>query len=349
MTGLGSAAVVPTLGALVALTAAVTRLPRPGASPLQVFFVLFAVSVGAFALATGLDQDGRAVPLAVAIVGSSACGWSWLFARALFRPAGSIGTWPLVLVVLMITTAVVALTMAPSARMFDAGPAWLRMVVNLNGLVSSTVLMLALLEPFHDWRADSAGVERRFRALFASGYLALLAAGVLWVQNAASSSAAAEWSSTLKLLCALSALLGADFALRFRQRHPLVTRRPRPAPGRPRQEDRELARRVRHAFEHDHVYTDPDLRVADLARRLDQPEYRVSRCIRGALDFENFNQLVNHYRIAAAKRMLASEAFEHRSILAVALGAGFASIGPFNRAFKREVGMTPSEFRNRRS
>jgi AraC-like DNA-binding protein len=32
-------------------------------------------------------------------------------------------------------------------------------------------------------------------------------------------------------------------------------------------------------------------------------------------------------------------------ILTIALDAGFNSLGPFNRAFKAETGMTPSEFR----
>jgi AraC-like DNA-binding protein len=35
-------------------------------------------------------------------------------------------------------------------------------------------------------------------------------------------------------------------------------------------------------------------------------------------------------------------------ILTIALDAGFQSIGPFNRAFKAETGMTPSEFRRTR-
>jgi AraC-like DNA-binding protein len=32
-------------------------------------------------------------------------------------------------------------------------------------------------------------------------------------------------------------------------------------------------------------------------------------------------------------------------ILTIALDAGFQSLGPFNRAFKSQAGMTPSEFR----
>jgi AraC-like DNA-binding protein len=32
-------------------------------------------------------------------------------------------------------------------------------------------------------------------------------------------------------------------------------------------------------------------------------------------------------------------------VLTIAMDAGFQSIGPFNRAFKAETGMTPTEFR----
>jgi AraC-like DNA-binding protein len=32
-------------------------------------------------------------------------------------------------------------------------------------------------------------------------------------------------------------------------------------------------------------------------------------------------------------------------VLTIALDAGFQSIGPFNRAFKTETGLTPTEYR----
>ena len=34
-------------------------------------------------------------------------------------------------------------------------------------------------------------------------------------------------------------------------------------------------------------------------------------------------------------------------ILTIALDAGFQSLGPFNRAFKAETGLTPSDYRRR--
>ena len=35
------------------------------------------------------------------------------------------------------------------------------------------------------------------------------------------------------------------------------------------------------------------------------------------------------------------------AVLSIALDVGFGSIGPFNRAFKAETGLTPTEFRQK--
>ena len=49
--------------------------------------------------------------------------------------------------------------------------------------------------------------------------------------------------------------------------------------------------------------------------------------------------------LAVATNVLASLTGSASGGLTIALDAGFQSIGPFNRAFKIETGMTPSEFR----
>ena len=84
--------------------------------------------------------------------------------------------------------------------------------------------------------------------------------------------------------------------------------------------------------------------MAMTAARLGEPEHRVSRCISAATGFPNFNRLINHHRVEAAKGRLAA-ADETRSILQIALDCGFASLGPFNRAFREETGMTPRAYR----
>jgi AraC-like DNA-binding protein len=54
---------------------------------------------------------------------------------------------------------------------------------------------------------------------------------------------------------------------------------------------------------------------------------------------------VNHYRIAEAKAALRDPRQAEVPVLTIALDAGFNSLGPFNRAFKADTGMTPTEVR----
>jgi AraC-like DNA-binding protein len=72
----------------------------------------------------------------------------------------------------------------------------------------------------------------------------------------------------------------------------------------------------------------------------------VSQCITAGLGYTNFNQLLNHYRIADAARRLRADSGAQQSVLEIAFDSGFASIGPFNRAFKKEFGVTPTVYRS---
>ena len=74
------------------------------------------------------------------------------------------------------------------------------------------------------------------------------------------------------------------------------------------------------------------------------PEHRVSRLIGQSLGEANFNQWVNRHRVAHARRLLADPACS-ASILDISGDAGFASLGPFNRAFKAATGCTPTAYR----
>jgi AraC-like DNA-binding protein len=94
------------------------------------------------------------------------------------------------------------------------------------------------------------------------------------------------------------------------------------------------------------LHAETHLKVADLAKRLEVPEYKVSQCITGALGFPNFNQMINHWRVERAKAMLADDRYADLPVLTIALDCGFGSIGPFNRAFKAHTGVTPTQFRS---
>jgi AraC-like DNA-binding protein len=102
---------------------------------------------------------------------------------------------------------------------------------------------------------------------------------------------------------------------------------------------------LERAMSIDRIYRQDGLTIAQLADKLGLPEYRLRRLINQALGYRNFNSFLNFYRIADAKAALADPTQAEVPVLTIALDAGFSSLGPFNRAFKAETGMTPSEFR----
>jgi AraC-like DNA-binding protein len=94
------------------------------------------------------------------------------------------------------------------------------------------------------------------------------------------------------------------------------------------------------------VYLEPRLTLAELASRLGIPSNYLSQAINQQAGC-NFHDYVNRYRIEAAKADLADPAQAERSVLAIAMDAGFHSKSAFYATFKEFVGMTPSEYRRR--
>lgn len=315
--------------------------PRIGGrlSDIQLYGGLFAGAVGAFCLAQWM---GRRLGLAsdiVAIAGDATCGWSWLLVRALFQPATTRRTtWPLALVLTLVASGAFLRLAGDSAATLP------RMVENLSGLISSALLLLAMIEPLTGLASASSKSERRFRLAFAAGYAALLAIAVVWVNGAPAGGVAGHGRMAIKSACALLALLGMALAIWYRHGRPL-TQASRLRPRAQAVEPRDLADRLRRLMSEDAVYTRSSLKVADLARRLGEPDYKVTQCITGPLGFRNFNQMANYFRIEEAKRRLADPTYGHLPILTIAYDCGFGSVGPFNRAFKATMGVTPQQFR----
>lgn len=89
------------------------------------------------------------------------------------------------------------------------------------------------------------------------------------------------------------------------------------------------------------------LTIAALGAEIGVPEHRLRGVINQRLGFRNFPTFINSYRIAAAKKVLADPGEARRTILEIAYDVGFASLGPFNKAFRDQTGESPSEFRRR--
>lgn len=94
-------------------------------------------------------------------------------------------------------------------------------------------------------------------------------------------------------------------------------------------------------------YTHNGLSISQLASELKVPPHQLRKVINSQMGFDNFTQFVNSYRIPAVRDALSDANRAREPILTIALEAGFNSIAPFNRAFKQQMSMTPSEYRDR--
>jgi AraC-like DNA-binding protein len=93
------------------------------------------------------------------------------------------------------------------------------------------------------------------------------------------------------------------------------------------------------------IWREEGLTIATLAVKANMPETQLRRLISDHLAYRNFPSFVNAHRIAAAKARLSNPNEARITVSAIAYDIGFASLGPFNRAFREETGFSPSEWR----
>ena len=103
-----------------------------------------------------------------------------------------------------------------------------------------------------------------------------------------------------------------------------------------------LLARLEQAMTEERAYRQEGLTLAALAGTLRVGEAALRGLINQGMGYRNFNDFLHHYRIEEATTHLAQDDLP---ILSIALECGYGSIGPFNRAFKIRMGMTPTEYR----
>ncbi len=106
-----------------------------------------------------------------------------------------------------------------------------------------------------------------------------------------------------------------------------------------------LNNKLQILLEEQKIYKKEGLTIGELARLIDEQEYRLRRLINGQLGFRNFNDFLNHYRINDACEILSDPTQTRKTILEIAYQLGYQSIGPFNKAFKDLKEMTPTAYR----
>lgn len=94
-------------------------------------------------------------------------------------------------------------------------------------------------------------------------------------------------------------------------------------------------------------WREPDLTLAELARRLGTNTSYLSRAVNEGLGM-NFNSFVNRMRAGEVARLMQADP-RARDLLTLALDAGFSSKATFNRAFRSAYGIAPSHYRRLKS
>lgn len=260
----------------------------------------------------------------------------WLFARALFdddfrlKP-GHVGLWAGMMAAVLANT----LLVAPLADgLYDAACVAL-------ALVSLGFALLGVGQTIASWREDLVEGRRRVRLFIvgaSAAYILLTTVATLLGLDRAAPAGLVGAVGLAAIAGTIAwALLRVDGAPLF----PAVA----PAATAVDAADQRLVARLTQAMEVERRYRQEGLTIGALAAALGMPEYRLRRLINGELGHRNFAAFLNRYRIAEARAALADPAQAAVPILTIALDAGFNSLGPFNRAFKAETGMTPSDYR----
>ncbi len=231
----------------------------------------------------------------------------------------------------------------------------------INGALTLANLgfgMLAVTQTIAGWQMDLVAGRRRLRVVMLMGtltYIAINAAANL------SSVAILTWVSRPKpCQCAQSLLVGSPrrlvpfpHSLALSSAHalePVVASADRASSAPIRSGDRSgieptLLNRLERLMTTERAYRREGLTIGSLAALMSLPEYRLRQIINEGLGYRNFNAFLNRYRIEEAKAALADSSQKDVPILTIAMDTGFQSLGPFNRAFKADTGLTPTEFR----
>lgn len=177
--------------------------------------------------------------------------------------------------------------------------------------------------------------------------------GVFWLEGAVANADYREsiYYSTLNLSMSLLSLLLALSLLAicaFDYSRDLQSSSQSPASKNRKSKENTKLDRLHHVMS-TNIHRNHDLTIKRLAAETGIQTHELRKLINNQLAFKNFRDFVNSHRIKEAKAILVDPQYSHISITKIAFDSGFNSIPSFNRVFKNEVGIPPSEYRDQHS
>ncbi|SEA28318.1 Helix-turn-helix domain-containing protein [Porphyromonadaceae bacterium KH3R12] len=104
-------------------------------------------------------------------------------------------------------------------------------------------------------------------------------------------------------------------------------------------------RQLTHLMEEEKLFTNPELRITDIALMLGTNRTYISRIVNEEMK-TNFCDWINSYRIDYAVNIMNDPEQNHLSALHISEMSGFSSVSVFYRTFKEKQGISPGKYRS---
>jgi len=159
-----------------------------------------------------------------------------------------------------------------------------------------------------------------------------------------------QWPGLYLLQSVMAALLIISinfFLFRLRQSSLFVTVTDKVKPiAQIKTPSKELARIIMAMVE-EKLYQTDGITISSFAKHLSIHEYKLRQLINGELNYRNFNDFLNFYRIKEVSEKLIEADYIQTPVLTLALESGFRSLSSFNKVFKETHQITPTQYRKK--
>ncbi|HRI59361.1 MAG TPA: helix-turn-helix domain-containing protein [Saprospiraceae bacterium] len=212
-------------------------------------------------------------------------------------------------------------------------------------LISIVFILLGILEAARNREADLVQSRLQFRTVFI-----VITAGLMALTVLSEVSLRGAPPPLVLNVAQKAAILGLTvfFFLRLLSFKPgffsEIERPAPPAPTAPELDERLLAQ-LSDLMDTQKYWRTEGLTIRQLAEKMRVKEYRLRQAINQHLGYRNFNDYLNCYRVREACAVLSDPNKRDLTVLEIAYDLGYASLAPFNKAFKDTTGMTPTEWR----
>ena len=283
----------------------------------------------------------------IGTLGFATCSGYWLFSRAFFRKSNPINHHHLLFVGLLAECLILRHLLRFSEKMWLLNTDWIPTLTTILSetiaIFSSGMLILAFWEGYRVLQnATTTSTQRKVSIIYLSSLITCIVSVMLIAAALPTdllAGAGRDWLVIFAYLLILSTTHG---LIRFRQQQ---LGHKETVMDSSVQEESILAQQIQTLLVEEKRFLESSLRVIDIARELDVPEYRIRAIMLNHFNAKNFNHYVNQMRIEYAKSILSAADKRDWPVLVVGIESGFASAAPFTRAFKEFVGCTPGQYR----